>query len=76
MCAFSTPPSSAWTHASSFGRIPPLTLASRSRTSAAFAVEIRCPSSSSHASTSVRKTTLYARIASAIAPAAVSALTL
>ena len=56
--------------------MPPLTCGSRSRTSAAVACEIRSPFSSSHASTSVRKITLNAPIASAIAPAAVSAFTL
>ena len=68
------------THASSLGRIPPLTCrACGARTSSAVACEMRLPASAGSASqpsTSVRKTTLNAPSAAATAPAAASAFTL
>src|SRR5215211_3195600 len=73
MWAAPTPDSSARTAASSFGRMPPLTSESRSRTSSAVASEIRVVASSGSArqpSTSVRKTSLNAPSDSATAAAA------
>ena len=79
MCAAETPPWIESTHACSFGRMPPPTSGSASSTSSARAwpmIVVGSLGSRSQPSTSVRKTTLYALIERAIAPAASSALTL